>query len=91
MLCMTLYSYLTPGGERQLHLLRLLLRCRCFARPFFLTAQLLHSAAASGSNDTAVIYEWLSRVSGDRDNDGISYRPLRGRFDEGPSKGPAVS
>ena len=21
----------------------------------------------------------------------ISYRPLRGRFDEGPSKGPAVS
>ena len=22
---------------------------------------------------------------------GISYRPLRGRFDEGPSKGPAVS
>ena len=36
-----------------------------------LTAQLLHSAAASGSNDTAVIYEWLSRVSGDRDNDGI--------------------
>ena len=42
-----------------------------FCAALFLTAQLLHSAAASGSNDTAVIYEWLSRVSGDRDNDGI--------------------
>ena len=42
-----------------------------FCAALFLTAQLLHSAAASGSNDTAVIYEWLTRVSGDRDNDGI--------------------
>ena len=42
-----------------------------FCAALFFDRQLLHSAAASGSNDTAVIYEWLSRVSGDRDNDGI--------------------
>ena len=49
-------------------------------RPAFLTTELI----------TAVDIELVdvdSRVA----FHAISYRPLRGRFDEGPSKGPAVS
>ena len=43
----SLGTVFTLGGERQLHLLRLFLRRRCFARSFFLTALLLHPSAAS--------------------------------------------
>ena len=39
-------------------------------------------------SSSAVTGEWVYRDSEGRP---ISYRPLRGRFDEGPSKGPAVS
>ena len=45
----------------------------------------IHREYSSGPMDTARL------VLLDRELREISCRPLRGRFDEGPSKGPAVS
>ena len=44
----------------------------------------LQQAAARAGVSWFLIYLAIERGE-------ISYRPLRGRFDEGPSKGPAVS